>query len=155
MINIRLMTLEDLTIFKKWLYTPHVAKWYHEPLDWIAEIEQQEGAYNWIHHYIVEYNNRQIGFCQYYAVTACRISCDCRRYLSYICRIAIFQHRYGSPAQICTVCIYMKNTPHGPLLFHNLPLPCFDAFLYFKSYQNACSFSMIKNLVSNGNFCFF
>lgn len=67
MLKIRLMTAEDLTIFKKWLYTPHVAKWYHEPLDWITEIEQQEGAFNWIHHYIVECDNRQIGFCQYYA----------------------------------------------------------------------------------------
>ncbi len=54
-------------LFKKWLYTPHVAKWYHDPLDWITEIEQQEGTFNWIHHFIVEYENRQIGFCQYYA----------------------------------------------------------------------------------------
>mgnify|MGYP001440533810 FL=1 len=31
MIKLRPMTQDDLTIFKKWLYTPHVAKWYHEP----------------------------------------------------------------------------------------------------------------------------
>ncbi|MEG2328900.1 GNAT family N-acetyltransferase [Anaerorhabdus sp.] len=67
MINIKPMTLNDLTIFKKWIYTPHVAKWYLEPLDWITEIEQQEDTFSWIHHYIVEYNNKQIGFCQYYA----------------------------------------------------------------------------------------
>lgn len=67
MINIRPMTFEDLTVFKKWLYTPHVAKWYHEPLDWIVEIEQQDTTFNWIHHYIVEFDNIKIAFCQYYA----------------------------------------------------------------------------------------
>lgn len=66
-IYIRPMITEDLTIFKKWLYSPHVIKWYHEPLNWIKEIEQQEKEFNWIHHYIVEYENIQSGFCQYYA----------------------------------------------------------------------------------------
>lgn len=67
MINIRQMATDDLTLFKKWLYTPHVAKWYHEPLDWIEEIEKQDSEFDWIHHYIVEYENKPIGFCQYYA----------------------------------------------------------------------------------------
>lgn len=67
MTTIRPMTNEDLTIFKKWLYKPHVAKWYHEPLDWIMEIEQKDNEFHWIHHFIVEYNSKNIGFCQYYA----------------------------------------------------------------------------------------
>lgn len=67
MITTRPMAAADLALFKKWLYTPHVAKWYHDPLDWIAEIEQQDTAFHWIHHYIVEHDNRPIGFCQYYA----------------------------------------------------------------------------------------
>lgn len=67
MIVLRAMTVEDLPIFKKWLYTCHVAKWYHEPLDWITEVEQQEKKFCWIHHYIVEHDNIKIGFCQYYA----------------------------------------------------------------------------------------
>lgn len=67
MINLREMSVEDLSLFKKWLYLPHVAKWYHDPLDWIEEVENQENDFNWIHHLIVEYKERPIGFCQYYA----------------------------------------------------------------------------------------
>ena len=67
MITTRPMAAADLPLFKKWLYTPHVAKWYHDPLDWIAEVEWQDTAFHWIHHYLVEHDNRPIGFCQYYA----------------------------------------------------------------------------------------
>ena len=69
-IYIRPMITEDLTIFKKWLYSPHVIKWYHEPLNWIKEIKQQEKEFNWIHHYIVEYENIQIGIEQNRYATA-------------------------------------------------------------------------------------
>lgn len=67
MINLKKMNMTDLEIFKKWLYTPHVAKWYHDPLDWIDEIEKQDNEFNWIHHFIVEHEGTPIGFCQYYA----------------------------------------------------------------------------------------
>ena len=40
MLNLRTMNAEDLPVFKKWLRMPHVAKWYHEPLDWIEEVEK-------------------------------------------------------------------------------------------------------------------
>ena len=61
------MNLDDLTVFKKWLYTPHVAKWYHDPQDWINEVEKQDSDFNWIYHFIVENDGTPIGFCQYYA----------------------------------------------------------------------------------------
>lgn len=67
MINLRIMNAADLPIFKKWLGTPHVAKWYHDPLEWIKEVEMQDGAFRWIHHFIAEYDYKPIGFCQYYA----------------------------------------------------------------------------------------
>ena len=67
MILIREMNMDDLAIFKKWLFTPHVAKWYHEPQDWINEIEKQDDDFKWIHHFIVESDGTPIGFCQYYA----------------------------------------------------------------------------------------
>ena len=41
MIRLRPMTAGDLAIFKQWLSRPHVAKWYHDPADWIEEIEKQ------------------------------------------------------------------------------------------------------------------
>lgn len=67
MIKLREMGIDDLALFKKWLYLPHVAKWYHDPLDWIDEVEKQDKDFNWIHHFIVEYKESPIGFCQYYA----------------------------------------------------------------------------------------
>lgn len=41
MLNLRTMNAEDLPVFKKWLRMPHVAKWDHEPLDWIEEVESR------------------------------------------------------------------------------------------------------------------
>ena len=48
MLNLRTMNAEDLPVFKKWLRMPHVAKWYHEPLDWIEEVEKQDSAFCWM-----------------------------------------------------------------------------------------------------------
>lgn len=67
MIQLRKMDLTDLTVFIKWLSAPHIAKWYHDPLDWINEVEEQDGEFCWIHHFIVEHKGKPIGFCQYYA----------------------------------------------------------------------------------------
>ncbi len=57
---------KDVPMFKKWLYEPHVAKWYHDPKDWIEEVEKRNSDYKWLHHYIVETEGVPIGFCQYY-----------------------------------------------------------------------------------------
>lgn len=56
----------DIKLFKIWLYTPHVEKWYENPLSWIDEIEKRNKEYSWIHHFIVECEGKPIGFCQYY-----------------------------------------------------------------------------------------
>lgn len=63
------MKLEDLELFHKWLATPHVSKWYEHPADWVEEVEKQDEKFHWIHHYIVECDGKDIGFCQYYACT--------------------------------------------------------------------------------------
>jgi RimJ/RimL family protein N-acetyltransferase len=65
-ITLRKLENEDLDLFKKWVYAPHVAKWYEEPLSWIDEIEKRKGEFNWIHHFIAEFNGIPVGFCQYY-----------------------------------------------------------------------------------------
>lgn len=31
---------EDIRLFEKWLYIPHIAKWYHIPLNWIDEVKK-------------------------------------------------------------------------------------------------------------------
>lgn len=66
LIKIRAFKDADVALFTKWLYTPHVAMWYHEPTDWITEIEKRNSEFNWVHHFIVECNHEPIGFCQYY-----------------------------------------------------------------------------------------
>lgn len=65
-IELRNFTDHDMVLFKKWLYIPHVAQWYHHPLDWIEEVEKRNSDFNWLRHFIVESGSRPIGFCQYY-----------------------------------------------------------------------------------------
>ena len=57
---------EDISRFKKWLCLPHVAAWYHDPLDWIEEVEKRDGEFLFLHHFIVETDSKPIGFCQFY-----------------------------------------------------------------------------------------
>lgn len=57
---------EDVALFEKWLYTPHVTKWYHEPQDWIDEVTKRNDAFSFIHHFMIESGGKPIGFCQYY-----------------------------------------------------------------------------------------
>lgn len=57
---------EDIQLFKKWLYLPHVAAWYHDPLDWIDEVEKRNSKFSFLHHFIVEKDDKAIGFCQFY-----------------------------------------------------------------------------------------
>lgn len=66
LIKIRALNDDDIELFTKWLYTPHVAKWYHEPTDWIKEIEKRNSEFIWIYHFIIEFKDKPIGFCQYY-----------------------------------------------------------------------------------------
>ncbi|WP_206459282.1 GNAT family N-acetyltransferase [Anaerovorax sp. IOR16] len=66
MVMLRALNDNDIALFKKWLYTPHVAAWYHDPLDWIDEIEKRNSNFTWLNHFIVEYKDKPIGFCQYY-----------------------------------------------------------------------------------------
>ncbi len=57
---------EDVPLFKRWLYLTHVAEWYHDPLDWIDEVEKRNSDYIWLRHFIVDVGGKPIGFCQYY-----------------------------------------------------------------------------------------
>ena len=73
---LRQLRNEDVALFEKWLYTPHVAKWYHYPLDWIDlgvtiddwiyEIKEYKEEFQWITYLIAMWNNRPIGLCLYY-----------------------------------------------------------------------------------------
>lgn len=65
-IKLRELTDKDIPLFKKWLYMNHIAQWYHDPLDWIDEVEKRNSEYIWLNHFIVEFDEKPIGFCQYY-----------------------------------------------------------------------------------------
>jgi len=56
----------DINLVKKWLQKPHVAEWFEHPDAWIEEIEQRKTKYSFIRHFIIEDDNKPIGFCQYY-----------------------------------------------------------------------------------------
>lgn len=57
---------QDINLIKKWLQAPHVAEWFKQPDSWIEEIEQRKTKYIFIRHFIIEDDNKNIGFCQYY-----------------------------------------------------------------------------------------
>lgn len=63
---LRQLQNEDVALFENWLYSPHVAKWYHDPLDWIDEVRKRNDEFSFLRHFILEAENRPIGFCQYY-----------------------------------------------------------------------------------------
>jgi CTP:molybdopterin cytidylyltransferase MocA/predicted acetyltransferase len=57
---------EDITILKRWFDRDHIKKWFKDADDWIYEVENRHGKYNFIKHFIVKNKNTKIGFCQYY-----------------------------------------------------------------------------------------
>ena len=63
---LRNLSDEDLPLLKRWLYLPHVSRWYHDPLDWLEEVEKRKGEFSFLHHFIVEIGCHAVGFCQFY-----------------------------------------------------------------------------------------
>ena len=57
---------EDEIILDKWLDKEYIKKWYGEKEDWLDEINNRNGKFSFIKHFIVYLNNIKIGFCQYY-----------------------------------------------------------------------------------------
>ncbi|GAB6121273.1 GNAT family N-acetyltransferase [Dysgonomonas termitidis] len=57
---------EDVPMIKQWLYKEYILEWYHEPDEWIREIEEREGEFGFLNHYIVYDGNTPFAFCQYY-----------------------------------------------------------------------------------------
>lgn len=65
-ITLRKFEDNDLSLFKNWLYLPHVGAWYHDPLDWIEEVEKRNDEFAFLHHFIAEQDGKAIGFSQFY-----------------------------------------------------------------------------------------
>jgi RimJ/RimL family protein N-acetyltransferase len=57
---------DDIILIEQWLQKEYIKKWY-DPIDeWINEIKNRNGKYDFIRHFMVEINSTKIGFCQYY-----------------------------------------------------------------------------------------
>jgi len=57
---------EDVPLLCKWFKKNYVKKWFSESSDWLEEINNRNGKYKYIKHFIVNYQNKKVGFCQYY-----------------------------------------------------------------------------------------
>lgn len=58
----------DIEIFETWLKKDYIKKWYSDEEDWINEVTLRDSKFSWIYHFIVKYDKKDIGFCQYYAI---------------------------------------------------------------------------------------
>ncbi len=65
-LTLRFLRDDDISLMERWLYTPHVAKWYLHPEHYLAEIRGRHEKFSFLTHFIAEYEGTPIGFCQYY-----------------------------------------------------------------------------------------
>lgn len=56
---------KDIPLFEKWLDKEYIKKWFGEKEDWLNEINERNGKYSFLKHFIVYYNDREIGYCLY------------------------------------------------------------------------------------------
>jgi RimJ/RimL family protein N-acetyltransferase len=66
LLNLRPVQDADVDLLKIWLYKEHILKWYHDTDDWLKEIKERNGEFSFLHHFIVNKEDKPIGFCQYY-----------------------------------------------------------------------------------------
>jgi len=59
-------TDQDIKLFEHWINKDYIKKWYGNLNDWIYEVNNRNGEFNFIKHFIVNFNDQKIGFCQYY-----------------------------------------------------------------------------------------
>lgn len=66
MLTLRAFTDGDMPLMETWLYTAHVARYYHEPEDWLYELRQRNGEFRFLSHFIAWDGETPVGFGQYY-----------------------------------------------------------------------------------------
>lgn len=69
-ITIKSIHNEDIPIFEKWLDKDYIYKWLcpdgeEQREAWLNEVNNKDGKYDFIKHFIVYHNNRKIGYCLY------------------------------------------------------------------------------------------
>ncbi len=72
MLELRLLHDSDISLVEIWLNKEHVKRWYEIPHlgvtidDWMTEIKERNGEFQWLTHLIVMCQGNPIGLCQYY-----------------------------------------------------------------------------------------
>ena len=71
MLWLKLLEDSHLPLVESWLNKDHVKRWYDIPgecsiEDWIAEIKDRNGEFQFLTHLIALHEGNPIGFCQYY-----------------------------------------------------------------------------------------
>lgn len=61
---------EDIPLFEQWLNKEYIYKWLcpdgeENRKAWLDEVNNKDGEYNFLTHFIVFHNNRKIGYCLY------------------------------------------------------------------------------------------
>lgn len=72
MLELRLLNDSDIPLVRIWMNKEHVKRWYEIPHlgvtidDWMTEIRERNGEFQWLTHLIVMWQGIPIGLCQYY-----------------------------------------------------------------------------------------
>ena len=56
---------EDIPLFSQWLEKEYIRKWLGDKEDWLHEINERNGTYHFLKHFIVYHAGRKIGYCLY------------------------------------------------------------------------------------------
>ena len=56
----------EIELVDRWLRKEYIKKWLGSAEDWLTEIRNETGEFDYIHHFIVLLDDKPIGFCQYY-----------------------------------------------------------------------------------------
>lgn len=57
---------QDVELLNHWLHKDYILKWYKDADEWLHEINNRNGEFKFVNHFIAVYDSRPIGFCQYY-----------------------------------------------------------------------------------------
>ena len=72
MLELRLLHDNDIPLIEIWLNKEHIKRWYEVPElgitinDWISELKEYKGEFQWITYLIVLWQDHPIGLCLYY-----------------------------------------------------------------------------------------
>ncbi|MBD9110786.1 MULTISPECIES: GNAT family N-acetyltransferase [Bacteroides] len=64
-ITLKQLTDEDIPLFESWLDKEYIKRWFGDKEDWLNEINERNGKYSFLTHFIVFHNGREIGYCLY------------------------------------------------------------------------------------------